>query len=136
VAWFTGGALNVSYNCVDRHAIATPDKVAILWEGDHPSDIRKITYAQLQRDVSRFANALLRRGVRKGDTVCIFMPMVPEVAVAMLACARIGAVHAVVFAGFSVEALRDRIVDGNCVAIVTADQARESSIPSVNPFIS
>jgi acetyl-CoA synthetase len=124
VAWFVDGKLNVSYNCVDRHALATPDKIAILWEGDHPSDIRRITYAQLQREVCRFANALLRRGVRKGDTVCIFMPMVPETAFAMLACARIGAVHAVVFAGFSVESLRDRIVDGQCVAIVTADQGK------------
>ncbi len=124
VSWFVGGKLNVTYNCVDRHALATPDKVAILWEGDHPSDVRRITYSELQRDVCRFANALLRRGVRKGDTVCIFMPMVPEVAIAMLACARIGAIHAVVFAGFSVESLRDRIVDGKCVAVVTADQGK------------
>jgi acetyl-CoA synthetase len=122
IAWFLGGALNTCYNCVDRHVPTRGDQVAILWEGDDPADVRKITYRELQRDVSRMANVLRRHGVRKGDRVAIYLPMIPAAAVAMLACARIGAVHTVVFAGFSAEALRDRIIDAGAVAVITADQ--------------
>ncbi len=122
IAWFLQGKLNACYNCIDRHIPTRGDKVALLWEGDKPSDVRRITYKELLRDVCRLSNALKRTGVRKGDTVCIYMPMIPEAVVAMLACTRIGAAHTVVFAGFSVEALRDRIIDGNCVAVITADE--------------
>ena len=122
IGWFLNGKLNVSYNCVDRHAEATPDKVAILFEGDEPDDIRRITYAELLREVCTFANSLKSLGVRKGDSVCLYMPMVPEAAIAMLACTRIGAPHSVVFAGFSSEALRDRIIDGHCKFVITADE--------------
>ncbi len=122
IAWFLGGRLNVAYNCVDRHLATRGDKVAILWEGDDPSEVRKITYRELHRAVCRMANVLLRYGVRKGDRVAIYLPMIPEAAIAMLACARIGAVHTVVFAGFSAEALRDRIQDAEARAVITADQ--------------
>jgi len=122
VAWFSGGELNVSENCLDRHLDERGDKVAILWEGDEPSDVRKITYRELHRDVCQFASALRDAGVRKGDCIAIYMPMVPEAAVAMLACARLGAPHSVVFAGFSSDALRDRILDANCKVVLTADQ--------------
>lgn len=122
VSWFLGGKLNVAYNCVDRHVATRGDQVAILWEGDKPDEVRRITYRELQRSVSRMANVLLRYGVRKGDRVAIYLPMIPEAAVAMLACARIGAVHTVVFAGFSADALRDRILDADAVCVITADQ--------------
>ena len=122
ISWFLGGRLNAAYNCVDRHVATRGDKTAILWEGDDPSLVRRITYRELQRMVSRMANVLLRYGVRKGDRVAIYLPMIPEAAVAMLACARIGAIHTVVFAGFSAEALRDRIQDAEAVAVITADQ--------------
>eukprot|EP01087_Luapelamoeba_hula_P008313 TRINITY_DN2075_c0_g1_i1.p1 TRINITY_DN2075_c0_g1~~TRINITY_DN2075_c0_g1_i1.p1 ORF type:complete len:672 (-),score=108.67 TRINITY_DN2075_c0_g1_i1:92-2107(-) len=122
IAWFLDGRLNACYQCVDRHAAKTPDKVAILWEGDEPTDVRRITYAELLREVSRFANVLRAHGVRKGDTVAIYLPMVPEAAFAMLACARIGAMHSVVFAGFSAEALRERILDAKSSVVITADQ--------------
>ncbi|KAJ3193477.1 acetyl-CoA synthetase [Irineochytrium annulatum] len=124
MTWFEDGRLNVSANCVDRHARAHPDRVAIIWEADEPGQATKITYAQLLADVCRFANVLISQGVRKGDTVAIYMPMVPEAAVAMLACARLGAVHSVVFAGFSADALRDRIQDAGCRIVVTADQGK------------
>jgi len=128
LAWFPHGQLNAAYNCVDRHVLnGNGDKVAIIWEGDHPTDVKRITYKELQRDVHRLANALRRKGINKGDTVCIYMPMIPEAAVAMLACAYIGATHAVVFAGFSVEALRDRIIDGACKCVITADQGRRAN---------
>ena len=117
VAWFLNGKLNLTYNCLDRHIAKNGDKVAILFEGDEPGEGRKITYKELLRDVCKFANALKRKGVKKGDAVCIYMPMVPEAAVAMLACARIGAPHSVVFAGFSEQALRDRIVDCNAKVV-------------------
>jgi len=116
------GQLNACFQCVDRHARATPDKVALLWEGDEPTAIRKVTYAELLREVCRLANALKGLGVKKGDTVAIYMPMVPEAAIAMLACARIGAPHSVVFAGFSAEALRERILEANSRVVITADQ--------------
>lgn len=122
IAWFLGGRLNAAYNCVDRHAETRGDQVAILWEGDKPDQVRRITYRELQREVSRMANVLLRYGIRRGDRVAIYLPMIPEAAFAMLACARLGIVHTVVFAGFSADALRDRILDSDAVAVITADQ--------------
>ncbi|MCY1395068.1 Acetyl-coenzyme A synthetase [compost metagenome] len=120
--WFAGGQLNVSYNCIDRHLAARGDQTALLWEGDNPADSRVITYNTLHRDVCRLANVLKSRGVKKGDRVCIYMPMVPEAAYAMLACTRIGAIHSVVFGGFSPDALRDRILDADCRTVITADE--------------
>ncbi len=119
--WFVGGRLNVAANCLDRH-VRTPrrNKAAIIWEGE-PGDRRTLTYFDLHRLVCRFANALKSLGVKKGDRVAIYLPLIPEAAVAMLACARIGAVHSVVFGGFSAEALRDRINDSACSVLVTAD---------------
>ncbi|CAO3692802.1 hypothetical protein G6F70_008525 [Rhizopus microsporus] len=124
VAWFLEGELNASFNCVDRHALATPDKVAIIHEGDEPGNVRKITYRELLQEVCRVANVLKSLDVRKGDNVAIYMPMVPEAVFAMLACARIGAVHSVVFAGFSSESLRDRINDCGARVILTSDEGR------------
>ncbi|AAQ00086.1 MULTISPECIES: acetate--CoA ligase [Prochlorococcus] len=119
--WFDGGKTNVSYNCLDRHVKqGKGEKIAIIWEGE-PGEVRKITYKQLLEQVCRTANALKEIGIKKGDLVALYMPMVPEAAVAMLACARIGAPHSVVFGGFSSEALRDRINDGQAKAIITAD---------------
>ena len=120
--WFSGGQLNVAYNCIDRHLGARAERTAILWEGDDPADSQAISYRQLHEHVSRLANVLKERGVRKGDRVCLYMPMIPEAAYAMLACARIGAVHSVVFGGFSPEALRDRILDSDCRVVITADE--------------
>mmetsp|Transcript_480 Transcript_480/g.721 ORF Transcript_480/g.721 Transcript_480/m.721 type:complete len:687 (-) Transcript_480:368-2428(-) len=122
IAWFLDGKLNACYNCVDRHIEKRGDQVALLWEGNDPTDIRKITYKMLLDGVCRVAGVLKDAGVKRGDCVCIYMPMVPEAAMVMLACARIGALHSVVFAGFSAEALRDRIVDGKCNIVVTADE--------------
>ncbi|MBF0157285.1 MAG: acetate--CoA ligase, partial [Magnetococcales bacterium] len=129
VRWFDGGQLNVAYNCLDRHLESRGDQVAILWEGDDPAQSRRLTYRQLHAEVCRFANALKARRVGKGDRVCIYMPMIPEAAVAMLACARIGAVHSVVFGGFSPGALKDRIQDAACVAVVTADEGVRGGKP-------
>lgn len=126
IGWFLGGKLNACYNCVDRHVATRGDQVAILWEGDEPGDVRRITYRTLQREVSRLANVLRHSGIRKGDRVAIYMPMIPEAAYAMLACVRIGAVHSVVFAGFSSDALRDRIIDSKCKAVITADEGRRA----------
>ncbi|KAJ3335086.1 Acetyl-coenzyme A synthetase 2-like, mitochondrial, partial [Kappamyces sp. JEL0680] len=120
--WFLNGQLNVSVNCVDRHAFASPDKVAIIYEPDQIGQSQKITYLQLLRAVCQFANVLKKYGVRKGDRVAIYMPNTPEAMVAMLACARIGAVHSVIFAGFSSDAVRDRVLDADCQIVVTADQ--------------
>lgn len=120
--WFKGGKLNVAYNCIDRHVEKRGEQIAIIWEGDNPAESAHITYNKLHHNVSRLANVLKRRGVRKGDRVCIYMPMIPEAAYAMLACARIGAVHSVVFGGFSPDALRDRILDADCRAVITADE--------------
>jgi acetyl-CoA synthetase len=120
--WFKDGKLNVSYNCIDRHLDTRGDQVAIIWEGDNPSESAHITYKKLHHHVSRLANVLKGRGVQKGDRVCIYMPMVPEATYAMLACARIGAVHSVVFGGFSPDALRDRILDADCRTVITADE--------------
>jgi len=121
ISWFEGAKLNVSYNCLDRHLETRGDQVAIIWEGDNPEVDQKITLRELHEKVCRFANVLKGRGVRKGDSVCIYLPMIPEAAVAMLACARIGAVHSVVFGGFSPEALKDRILDSGCEVVITAD---------------
>jgi len=122
IKWFIDGKLNVSYNCLDRHLARRGDQVAILWEGDDPKDDRRITYRELHREVCQFANVLKGRGVRKGDRVCIYMPMVPAAAVAMLACTRIGAIHSVVFGGFSPQSLSDRILDSDCRVVITADE--------------
>ncbi|MDG1813900.1 MAG: acetate--CoA ligase [Porticoccaceae bacterium] len=120
--WFGGGTLNVAVNCIDRHLPERANQTALIWEGDEPSDDKKISYLELHDKVSRMGNVLRDRGVKKGDRVCIYMPMIPEAAYAMLACARIGAVHSVVFGGFSPEALKDRILDSNCQVVITADE--------------
>ena len=122
IRWFDGAKVNVAYNCLDRHLEERGDKPAILWEGDQPGEERRITFRELHADVCKFSNVLKSKGVQKGDRVCVYMPMVPEAAVAMLACARIGAVHSVVFGGFSPDALRDRILDSDCRVVVTADE--------------
>ena len=124
IRWFEGGQLNVSYNCLDRHLDSRGDQVAIIWEGDDPTVDQKITYRQLHEKVSRLANVLKARGVKKGDRVCIYLPMIPEAAAAMLACTRIGAIHSVVFGGFSPEALKDRILDSGCQVVITADEGK------------
>ncbi|MGB2741549.1 MAG: acetate--CoA ligase [Cognaticolwellia sp.] len=123
IKWFSGGKLNVSYNCIDRHLAEKANDTAIIWEGDDPSEDKKITYQELHDHVCRFANLLKARGVKKGDRVCIYMPMIPEIGYAMLACARIGAVHSVVFGGFSTEAIRSRIIDADCKVVVTSDES-------------
>jgi len=122
IKWFEGGKLNVTYNCIDRHLDTRGDQVAIIWEGDDPNDDKKITFKELHEQVSKFANVLKNRGVKKGDRVCIYMPMIPEAGYAMLACARIGAVHSVVFGGFSPTSLKDRILDSDCRVVITADE--------------
>jgi len=122
IRWFEGGKLNVSANCIDRHLPAHGDSIAIIWEGDDPNESQKITYKQLHEEVCRLANLLRDRGVKKGDRVTIYMPMIPQAAYAMLACTRIGAVHSVVFGGFSPEALRGRIMDCESDFVITADE--------------
>ena len=121
-SWFKGGQLNVSYNCIDRHLERRGEQIALIWEGDNPNESAHITYNKLHHNVSRLANVLKSRGVKKGDRVCIYMPMIPEATYAMLACTRIGAVHSVVFGGFSPDALRDRILDADCHTVITADE--------------
>ena len=121
VKWFVGGKLNLAYNCIDRHLEENGNKAALIWEGDNPEESKTFTYQQLHREVSRFANVLKQRGVGKGDVVIIYLPMIPELAFACLACARIGAVHSVVFGGFSPEALLGRIEDCKPKLIVTSD---------------
>lgn len=123
-AWFLGGQLNACYNAVDRWAIETPDKAAIIYEGDEPDTGRIITYAELLKDVCKLAQALLKLGVKKGDTVAVYLPMIPEALVTLLAIARIGAVHSVVFAGFSSTSLKDRIVDADSRIVITADESK------------
>ena len=120
--WFVDGKLNVSVNCIDRHLPARANQTALIWEGDDPNDSSTVTYTELKDAVSRLGNAMRARGVSKGDRVCIYMPMIPEATFAMLACARIGAVHSVVFGGFSPEALKDRINDSDCRMVITADE--------------
>ena len=122
INWFVDGKLNVTVNCIDRHLDERGDQTAIIWEGDEPSDDKQLTYEELYEEVCRFSNALKSRGVRKGDRVSIYMPMVPEAAIAMLACARIGAIHSVVFGGFSPDALKDRILDSECTVLITSDE--------------
>ncbi|KAI7905596.1 acetyl-coenzyme A synthetase [Cokeromyces recurvatus] len=122
IAWFLEGELNACYNCVDRHALKTPNKIAIIHEGDNPNNVRKITYYELMQEVCRMANVLYNLDVRKGDTVVLYMPMIPETIIAMLACARIGAIHSVVFAGFSAESLYNRIEDCKARILITADE--------------
>ena len=120
--WFKDAKLNVSYNCLDRHLAQRGDQPAIIWEGDDPQQSTTLTYRQVHQQVCRLANVLKQRGVKKGDRVCIYMPMIPEAAFAMLACTRIGAIHSVVFGGFSPDALRDRILDADCRTVITADE--------------
>ena len=120
--WFIGGKLNACYNCVDRHLPERAHQTAILWEGDDPSQQAEITYQDLHQKVCQLANLLIQRGVKKGDRVCLYMPKIPEAAYAMLACARIGAIHSVVFGGFSPQALQDRILDSDCQTVITADE--------------
>ena len=127
VQWFVGGKLNVSENCLDRHLLKRGDKVAIIWEGNEPGDTRRITYRELHREVCKTATVLKRLGVQKGDRVAIYLPMIPEAAICMLACARIGAIHTVVFAGFSAESLRDRINDCGCKLLITANEGLRGS---------
>ena len=122
IRWFEGARLNVSYNCIDRHLETRGNQTAIIWEGDNPEVDKSITYHELYEHVCKFANVLKSRGVKKGDRVCIYMPMIPEAAYAMLACTRIGAVHSVVFGGFSPESLKDRILDSDCQTVITADE--------------
>jgi acetyl-CoA synthetase len=122
VSWFEGGKLNISVNCIDRHLPDRAEQTAIIWEGDDPGDDKTITYQTLHDEVCRLANGLKARGVGKGDRVCIYMPMIPEAAYAMLACMRIGAIHSVVFGGFSPTSLKDRILDSDCRCVITADE--------------
>ncbi len=126
-AWFEGGRLNASVNCIDRHLAERGDKTAIIWAADEPGEYRHISYRELAEEVGRMANVLKAHGVRRGDRVCIYLPMIPELVYTMLACARIGAVHSVVFAGFSAAALRDRILDAECRIVVTANEGLRGS---------
>lgn len=127
ITWFAGGKLNVAYNCVDRHAELTPDAPAIVWESNEPGEGRVFSFRQLQEEVCRAANMLSGLGVRPGDRIAVYLPMVPELAITMLACARIGAIHSVIFAGFSPESVRDRILDAQCSTVVTADEGVRGS---------
>ena len=129
VKWFIDAETNVSYNCLDRHLAKRADQTAIIWEGDDPSDSKEITYRELHEEVCRLANLLKSRGVSKGDRVCIYMPMIPAAAAAMLACTRIGAIHSVVFGGFSPDALASRILDSDCQTIITADEGIRGGRP-------
>ena len=133
INWFINGKLNVSYNCLDRHVNdGNGDKTAIIWEGNNPSEDKKYTYSELLIKVSKFANVLKSLGVRKGDRVCLYMQMVPELSIAMLACCRIGAVHSVVFGAFSADSLRDRINDSSCKILITQDtgvRGKKDNIP-------
>ena len=124
IKWFEDGELNVSVNCIDRHLATKADQVALLWEGDSPDQDAKITYQALYTQVCQFANALKELGIKKGDVVCLYMPMTPEAAVAMLACTRIGAVHSIVFGGFSPDAIAGRVVDSSAKVVITADEGR------------
>ena len=122
IKWFEDGNLNVSYNCIDRHAKSNPDRTAIIWEGDDPNETKKITYKELLLNVSRAANVLKKIGVKKGDRVTIYLTMIPELAYVMLACARIGAVHSIIFGGFSAESIAGRIKDCQSEYVITADE--------------
>ncbi|MEY4921808.1 MAG: acetate--CoA ligase [Pseudomonadota bacterium] len=122
IRWFEDGTLNLAANCLDRHLAERGDQTAIIWEGDNPNESKTVTYKQLHHDVCQFANVLKKLGIKKGDVVAIYMPMVPEAAIAMLACARIGAVHSVIFGGFSPDAVAGRIIDSNSKLVITADE--------------
>src|SRR6204780_4265163 len=122
IKWFEDGVTNAAYNCIDRHLHSRGDQTAIIWEGDDPKDSKHITYRQLHEEVCRFANVLKARGVKKGDRVTVYLPMIPEAAYAMLACARIGAVHSVVFGGFSPDALAGRIAGCGSKFVISADE--------------
>ena len=122
IKWFLKGELNVCFNCLDRHLQTKGDKIAIIWEGDDPKESKKITYKELYKEVCKFSNVLKEQGIKKGDCVTIYLPMIPEAAIAMLACARIGAIHSVVFGGFSPESLADRINDCDSKMLITADE--------------
>ena len=127
VRWFVEGKLNASVNCIDRHLKTRGNQTAIIWEGDNPKEEKYISYNELYESVCKLANVLKKRGIKKGDRVCIYMPMIPEATFAMLACARIGAIHSVVFGGFSPQALRDRILDSDCRLVVTANEGLRGS---------
>ncbi|MGK0375401.1 MAG: acetyl-CoA synthetase [Arenicella sp.] len=129
IKWFEGGKLNVSYNCIDRHLATRANQTAIIWEGDDPSQSKRISYQQLHDEVCKLANAMKAQGIEKGDRVCLYMPMIPEAVYAMLACTRIGAIHSVVFGGFSPEALRGRINDSECKMVITADEGLRGAKP-------
>ncbi len=131
IKWFEGGKTNITYNCLDRHLENKGDQSAIIWEGNSPDEDATLTFRELHEQVCKFANVLKSRGVKKGDRVSIYMPMVPELAVAMLACARIGAVHSIVFGGFSADALADRIVDATCTTVLTCDGIYRGAKPVV-----
>ncbi len=121
VKWFSGGTTNISYNCLDRHLKTKGDKIALIWEGEPLTDSKKYTYKELHREVSKFANVLKAHGIKKGDRVNLYLPMIPELAIAMLACTRIGAIHSIVFGGFSAESLKDRIIDAGAKMLITSD---------------
>ena len=124
IKWFEDGQLNVAYNCLDRHlGTWRQNKAAIIWQGEPEEDVRILTYQELHREVSKFANVLKSKGVQKGDRVAIYLPMIPELAIAMLACTRIGAIHSVVFAGFSATSLASRIQDSDCKALITSNMS-------------
>ena len=122
IKWYYDGLLNVSYNCIDRHAKNNPDKIAIIWEGDDPNNVKKISYGELLSNVCKAANVLKKIGVKKGDRVTIYLTMIPELAYMMLACARIGAVHSIIFGGFSSDSISDRILDCKSEFVITADE--------------
>ncbi|MCL7419453.1 MAG: acetate--CoA ligase [Methylobacter sp.] len=130
IRWFEGGKLNVSVNCLDRHLPTRGDQTAIIWEGDDPAQDKKITYRELHEQVCKFANVLKAQGVKKGDRICIYLPMIAEAATVMLACTRIGAMHSIVFGGFSADALRDRILDADCQYLVCADEGNRGGKPT------
>ncbi|MBM3265905.1 MAG: acetate--CoA ligase [candidate division Zixibacteria bacterium] len=129
IRWFEGGKTNIVYNCLDRHLSTRGEQTAILWEGNEPGEDGKLTYRELHEQVCRFANVLKSRGVKKGDRVSIYLPMIPELPIAMLACARIGAVHSIVFGGFSADSLADRIVDSTCTTVITANGTHRGAKP-------
>jgi acetyl-CoA synthetase len=129
IKWFEGAKTNITHNCLDRHLKTRGDQVALIWEGNEPGEDAKITYKQLHEQVCKFANVLKSRGVKKGDPVSIYLPMIPELAIAMLACARIGAIHSIVFGGFSADALADRIADATCTTLITANGTMRGAKP-------
>lgn len=136
IKWFLGAKINASFNCIDRHLSKRAHQAAIRWEGNEPGDVRVVTYKELHEQVCKFANVLKSHGIKKSDRVIIYMPMVPEAAFAMLACSRIGAIHSVVFAGFSANAIRDRIIDCGASCIITANEAlRGAKVIPLKPVV-